>query len=80
MAEHKNKEEALNENLADAGCSKETIRRFYSSYKGENPQEALKILKAHRNCLLENIHVSQRQLDDLDYLIHKIKTEKEIVK
>lgn len=54
-------------NLTDAGCDIQTAERYADSI---NVNEKKKILSAHRNLLLENLHKCQKQIDCLDYLIY----------
>lgn len=62
----------IRQNLEDAGCPEETIRKFAQS--GDMRQQ-MAVLTAHRQKLLDGIHTEQRKLDCLDYLIFKMRKE-----
>ena len=68
-------EEALIQNLKDAGCCKDTISKFVTCDKEKKEQQKLCLLTKYRACLLEEIHARQKQLDCLDYLIYKLKNK-----
>lgn len=63
------------QNLIDAGCDKETIKKCMSMVKKGIYTEMLPILSQHRMFLLDTVHFGQKQIDCLDYLIFKIKKE-----
>lgn len=56
------------ENLKDAGCELFLIDRFLKLEK----REQLKLLAAHRKQLLDKLHINQKQIDCLDYLIFNL--------
>ena len=43
-------------------------------------QERMKMLKLFRTAILADLHVRQKNLDDLDYLIYSLRQRKEIKK
>lgn len=63
------KEEAIIQNLKDAGCDLACIEDFVAKLKQESKKEAIQALKQHRRCLLEVLHGEQKKIDCLDYLI-----------
>lgn len=63
------------QNLIDAGCDQETVERCLSLAQREQTPELLRLLARHRKALLNAVHLHQKQIDYLDYLIYK--TEKE---
>lgn len=69
-----NKEEILRRCLADAGCDEaltaECLRRFREGMLSE----MLPKLTAHRKCVLSDVRRGQKQIDCLDYLTNKIKS------
>lgn len=69
----KNMQDALAQNLQDAGCDESTIEQYlkYGSVGCLNMQ--LCILSKQRSQLLDSIHKEQKKLDCLDFLIYKIK-------
>lgn len=64
--------DAIRQNLIDAGCNEKTIKSFSDC---SNPQERLRILAAQRNQLLASYHSDARKLECLDYLIYLLKKE-----
>lgn len=63
-------EEAIIQNLKDAGCEKEVIIQFLDAGKKESMDSQLKILAVHRKDILDRLHVCQKQIDCLDYLVY----------
>lgn len=72
-------EDALKEdvvqNLKDAGCDEEKIKCFMEYVKQGNIIRGLAVLEEHRRLLLEQVHLEERQISCLDYLVYKIKQE-----
>lgn len=66
-------EEALIQNLQDAGCDEETIRAFTEDLRKGRIAAELKRLAAHRCALLDGLHRKQKQIDCLDYLVYTLK-------
>lgn len=71
-------EEAIIQNLEDAGCCPETIECFMTEYRSHKKADSLKLLAAHRRKLLENLHREQKCIDCLDYLIYDIEKSDDI--
>lgn len=66
-------EERLLRNLKDAGCDEATIQKYLELQGEGRLQEQYKLLRSHRVSLLDRVHVSQRMVDCLDYLIYEMK-------
>ena len=66
------KEEAVIQNLKDAGCDGETIACFMAHYEAGEVKQELKVLSKHRKDLLDGLHVCQKRIDCLDYLAWQI--------
>ena len=66
-------EERLLRNLKDAGCDDATIQTYLELQREGRQQEQYKLLRSHRVALLDRVHVSQRMVDCLDYLIYEMK-------
>ena len=64
---------SIEQNLTDAGCSKEFIERFMLLTESQRTAEILKMLDEHRKNLLDGIHADERKIYCLDYLVNKIK-------
>ena len=62
----------LIQNLKDAGCQEEEIQRFLQLGQEGKRREQLRLLSMHRAALLDQLHVSQRQIDCLDYLVYQM--------
>ena len=69
--------EAVTQNLLDAGCGEELIRRFCALAAAGRRRECLALLAGHRRHLLERCHAEQRRIDCLDYLVYQIEQESE---
>lgn len=67
------KEEAIIQNLKDAGCDEETIHTFMEDLRNEKIDAGLKLLATHRRSLLDDLHREQKQIDCLDYLVFTMK-------
>ena len=65
-----NTEEAIIQNLKDAGCDEDTIEAFIEDIRDEKINDGLKILAAYRRSLLDNLHKEQKRIDCLDYLVY----------
>lgn len=61
------------QNLIDAGCDTQIIERFMSLRSQRKTDEMLSLLAAHRKNLLDCIHLEERQIYCLDYLVNKLK-------
>ena len=65
-------DEALIQNLRDAGCDRDTITAFVADVHAEKIAEGLKLLAVHRRSLLDDLHKEQKRIDCLDYLIYQM--------
>lgn len=70
------KETQLLRNLKDAGCDEATIKSFFRLQSEGRRQEQYRLLSMHRASLLDKVHVSQKMIDCLDYLVYTMKNEK----
>ena len=70
--------ESLLMGMADAGCTKEEIKRAGCFLEADSFDELTKFLKQCRCTLMEQMHESQKRVDRMDYLIRQ--TEKFSVK
>ena len=70
-------EEKIRENLLDADCDEIFINEFICMFnKGNYPQMNM-MLKKQRFKLLDSIHIEQKKLDCLDYMIVNIRRRAE---
>ena len=65
-------QEAVEQNLKDAGCGRETICRFLECFQQGRVEEQLHLLSQQRGRLLEKLHAQQKQIDCLDYLVYQL--------
>ena len=62
--------QTITENLKDAGCDQEMITEFFD--KSGKKDEQLRILKRHRQMLLDRVHREEKRIDSLDYLVYQM--------
>lgn len=62
--------QTITENLKDAGCDQEMITEFFD--KSGKKDEQLRILKRHRQILLDRVHREEKRIDSLDYLVYQM--------
>lgn len=72
-------DEAIIQNLKDAGCNDKIIQSFMIDLEQEKNSDGIKLLRKHRRVLLDNLHEWQKKIDCLDYLLYQMTKEKEIV-
>lgn len=72
----KSNEDAIIQNLKDAGCNHDIINAFIEDLKEGSIDDGMRLLAAHRRLLLEELHREQKQIDCLDYLIYKMEKTK----
>lgn len=65
-------DEAIIQNLKDAGCDAETIENFMSDLQKGDEKSSLKRLNLHRKKLLDSLHKEQKCIDCLDYLVYQM--------
>jgi len=65
-------EEALIQNLRDAGCEEKAIADFLDCIKKGRKVESLRLLKKQRSRLLDAVHEEQKKIDRLDYLVYRM--------
>ena len=69
-----NKEEILRRCLAAAGCDEALTAECLRRFREGTLSEMLPKLTAHRKCVLSDVRRGQKQIDCLDYLTNKIKS------
>lgn len=65
-------EEAIRQNLLDAGCGNDTITAFLADLRAGKTDAGLRRLAQYRRALLEKLHEEHRHIYCLDYLIYQI--------
>ncbi len=66
-------DDAIIQNLKDAGCDMETIENFMSDLQKGDEKSSLKCLNIHRKKLLDSLHKEQKCIDCLDYLVYQMR-------
>lgn len=60
------------QNLKDAGCTKETVQRFFEFYDQGEEEKQLRLLSQQRENLLRCLHRDEKRIDCLDYLVYRL--------
>ena len=68
-------EEALKAGLEETGTDREIIMRAVGLYRSGQGKDLVRLLKAQRCGLVEEMHESQRRVDRIDYLIRQSKNK-----
>ena len=68
--------ENIEQNLQDAGCDKNQIKRFLEIRQNSDIDKQVLFLKCQRWKLMEKMHHVQKEIDCLDYFIFMLKKEK----
>jgi len=72
MAEAKDVEGQIRQNLKDAACPDDLIESFMRSIATNHSKDGQRLLSAHRKSLLDTVHENQRHIDCLDYLLYRL--------
>lgn len=75
MAEASDIQGIFYQNLIDAGCDRKMGQRCIFLTQRKQTAELLRLLSCHRKALLDAVHLKQKQIDCLDYLVYKIEKE-----
>ena len=75
MPEASDKQAILRENLKDAGCDPDMIRRCEVLAQSEKQGELMRVLSLHRRSLLDAVHENERRIDCLDYLVYQFEKQ-----
>jgi len=75
MAEASDVYGSVYQNLIDAGCDRQTTEQCMAIIKDGRYADMLTILFEYRAKLLDTVHIGQKRIDCLDFLIYKIKKE-----
>lgn len=66
-------QEAVIQNLKDAGCQMEQVEEFFELGKDGDVKRQMRFLERHRQALLDAMHLEQKRIDCLDYLVFQMK-------
>lgn len=75
MWDYMNDTSAVVQNLKDAGCDEEIVKKFMELAETGERQKQYRLLEKHRKNLLEKVHNREKQIDCLDYLVFQMKKE-----
>lgn len=64
--------ESIIQNLRDSGCEAEMIQDFLEWFDKGYPAKQLELLEDQREYLLGRVHMDERRIYCLDYLIYQI--------
>lgn len=73
MAEANDVLGSIYQNLIDGGCDAQTVEYCISFVKEKRYAELIPFLSQHKETLLKSVHLGQKQIDCIDYLIYKLK-------
>lgn len=64
--------ETIVQNLKDAGCNPQMIENFLLYYDENQKEKQLALLAVQRQELLNKVHIEEKKISCLDYLIYQI--------
>lgn len=64
---------SIYQNLIDAGCDTETMEQCMAYIKEGKYSDILPILSRYKEDLLRTVHIGQKRIDCLDFLIYKLR-------
>ena len=67
------------QNLKDAGCTDEMVEKFMILQDSDDEEQQMRLLSCHRKHLLEKLHMDEKQIDCLDYLIYQMQKKDRLV-
>lgn len=68
---------SLFRNLIDAGYDKETAKKIELALQNGKKKEAMAMIEQHRKELLAEVHIGEKCISCLDYLVYKLNDDKE---
>lgn len=68
-------EDAIIQNLKDAGCDQTTIQIFLDDLHSGKMSKGVRLLEKYRRTLLDVLHQSQAKIDCLDYLLFMLQKQ-----
>lgn len=64
--------ETIVQNLKDAGCTPQMIEDFMLYFDKNQKEKQLALLAAQRQELVNKVHIEEKKINCLDYLIYQI--------
>ncbi len=55
--------------LADCGCCEQTVQEYLACGAENRTADQLRLLQQHRRVLMDSLHLAQRRVDAVDFLI-----------
>lgn len=77
VAEYMENPDTVIQNLEDAGCDQKTVEQFMKLGVTGDREKQLRLLEQHRRSLLDKVHKNEKQIDCLDYLVFRMRKEKQ---
>ena len=72
---HSDQTAQIRQNLLDAGCDKAMASSILQALQNGNTAAGLQHMSRHRRALLEELHLAQKRIDCLDYLIYQLRKQ-----
>lgn len=66
------KRQEIIKSLEGLGISSSDIRIIVSSIENDDNETARFFLRRHRMLLMDNLHESQKKVDDLDFMVYQL--------
>jgi uncharacterized protein (UPF0216 family) len=66
----------MEERLQELDCDENMIEMVMNRLIAGDKETARRFLRRHRKTLMDNMHESQKKVDDLDFLIYQIDKDK----
>lgn len=79
LPNYRDKRSCFLNNLIDAGCEEELIKKCEMLKNNHQTNELILTLTKHKQKLLKILHENANQIDCLDFLIYEIKNENKII-
>lgn len=73
MANATDLDEQIIQNLEDSGLKSKAIAQFIEAYQKGNTHGQKNLLVKQKSQLMNQLHIKQKQIDSLDYLIFRLK-------
>ncbi len=62
--------------MKDCGCDEKQCRDFIQLQEKGDKDGQIRLLKRRRICVMDNLHVAQREVDCIDFIIRELEQEK----
>ncbi len=60
------------QNMKDFGCDEDTIKAFLECFDKDDLAGQKRIIERYRRMLLEKLHMKQKEIDILDYMVYQL--------